>query len=145
MGPTKRAISIRAVSKDGGRTWSEGQDSLFPNPNAAVDFLKLQSGRLFLVYNDSMNRRTPLTVALSPDIDQNLASPPKYRGGSRRFRLPQRLPGSRRQDPCRLHLGSPDRDQSRDPRRGLDRRAALRKARASGYRVGDHRSEEKIA
>ena len=60
---------IRSESRNGGRTWLEGVDSRFPNPNAAVDLLKLKSGQLFLVYNDSMNRRTPLTVALSPDRD----------------------------------------------------------------------------
>ena len=61
---------VRSESHDGGRTWSEGKDSPFPNPNAAVDFLKLKSGKLLLVYNHSMNRRTPLTVALSPDQDR---------------------------------------------------------------------------
>ena len=29
---------VRSESPDGGRTWSEGRDSAFPNPNAAVDF-----------------------------------------------------------------------------------------------------------
>jgi predicted neuraminidase len=62
---------VRSESRDGGRTWSEGRDSAFPNPNAAVDFLKLRSGRLLLIYNNSMNRRTPLTVALSSDEDRN--------------------------------------------------------------------------
>ena len=56
---------VRSESRDGGRTWSEGVDSAFPNPNAAVEFLKLQSGNLLLIFNDSMNRRTPLTAALS--------------------------------------------------------------------------------
>ena len=45
---------VRSESHDGGWTWSEGKDSTFPNPNAAVDFLKLESGRLLLVFNDSM-------------------------------------------------------------------------------------------
>jgi predicted neuraminidase len=58
---------VRSESHDGGWTWSEGRDSVFPNPNAAVDLLKLTSGRLLLVYNHSMNRRTPLTLALSTD------------------------------------------------------------------------------
>jgi len=61
---------VKSESKDGGKTWSEGVDSSFPNPNAAVDFLKLQSGNLLLVYNDSFNARTPLTVAFSPDHDK---------------------------------------------------------------------------
>ena len=69
-GPDERGFLVRAESHDGGRTWTEGVDSRFPNPNAAVDFLKLRSGSLLLVYNDSMNQRTPLTVALSDDGDR---------------------------------------------------------------------------
>src|SRR5262249_20165029 len=70
-GPDEVGFVVRSESLDGGRNWSEGVDSRFPNPNAAVDFLKLQSGKLLLVYNDSMNRRTPLSVALSPDGDRS--------------------------------------------------------------------------
>ena len=69
-GPTPDGYLIRAESHDGGRTWSEGKNAQFPNPNAAVDFLRLQSGNLLLVYNDSMSRRTPLTAALSTDNDK---------------------------------------------------------------------------
>ncbi|MBI3684221.1 MAG: exo-alpha-sialidase [Acidobacteria bacterium] len=69
-GPTKDGWLVRAESHDGGRTWSEGQESAFPNPNAAVDFLKLRNGHLLLVYNDSMTRRTPLSVAISADNDK---------------------------------------------------------------------------
>jgi predicted neuraminidase len=61
---------VRAESRDGGRTWSEGVDSQFPNPNAAIEFLKLRSGNLLLIYNDSMSERTPLTAALSTDGDK---------------------------------------------------------------------------
>ncbi len=68
--PETKGYIVRSESHDGGLTWSEGKDSQFPNPNAAVDFLKLKSGRLLLVYNHSMNRRTPLTVALSFDLDR---------------------------------------------------------------------------
>ena len=60
---------VRSESRDGGRTWSEGRDSAFPNPNSAVDFLKLATGNLLLVYNDSGTSRVPLTVALSEDGD----------------------------------------------------------------------------
>lgn len=58
---------VRAESRDGGQTWSEGTDSLFPNPNAAVDLMKLKSGKIALVYNNCFHGRTPLTVALSFD------------------------------------------------------------------------------
>lgn len=65
--PTTNGWLVRAESHDGGWTWSPGQNSRFKNPNAAVDFIKLRDGRLLLVFNDSMNDRTPLTVALSAD------------------------------------------------------------------------------
>lgn len=69
--PTKDGYMIRSESHDGGKTWAEGKDSTFANPNAAIDFIKLASGNLMLVYNDSMNERTPLTVAISEDSDKS--------------------------------------------------------------------------
>jgi predicted neuraminidase len=65
--PTTEGYLIRSESRDGGHTWSKGTNSSFPNPNSAVDFIKLRSGRLLLVYNHNMNDRTPLTAALSSD------------------------------------------------------------------------------
>ena len=69
-GPTTDGYLVRAESHDGGATWSEGRDSAFPNPNSAIEFLRLASGSLLLVYNDSMTQRTPLTAALSADRDK---------------------------------------------------------------------------
>lgn len=69
--PETRGYIVRAESFDGGQTWSPGEDSAFPNPNAAVEFLKLASGHLLLIYNDSMKARTPLTAALSLDGDKS--------------------------------------------------------------------------
>jgi predicted neuraminidase len=62
---------VRAESSDGGWTWTEGRDSAFQNPNAAVDFVRLTSGALLLVFNDSMSSRTPLVAALSRDNDRS--------------------------------------------------------------------------
>ena len=58
-GPTTDGWLVRAESSDGGWTWTAGRDSPFPNPNAAVDFLKLQSGNLLLVYNDRWSGARP--------------------------------------------------------------------------------------
>ena len=69
-GPVKDGYLVRAESSDAGRTWTEGQDSAFPNPNAAVDFIRLRNGHLLLIYNSSMSSRTPLTAALSEDNDK---------------------------------------------------------------------------
>lgn len=68
--PREDAWVVRSESHDGGRTWSEGVETKFPNPNAAVEFIRLRSGNLMLVYNDSKTDRTPLTVAISKDNDK---------------------------------------------------------------------------
>lgn len=65
--PVTDGYIVWSESRDGGRTWAPGVDSAFPNPNAAVDLLKLKSGSLLLIYNHSMNERTPLSAVLSRD------------------------------------------------------------------------------
>ena len=86
--PKTKGFIVRAESRDGGLTWSEGKDSAFPNPNAAVEFLKLSSGRLLLIFNDSMTRRTPLTAALSNDQDRTWTSRRNIREGEGDFGYP---------------------------------------------------------
>jgi predicted neuraminidase len=59
---------VATQSSDGGRTWSPGVDTEFPNPNAAVDLIRLASGNLLVIYNDSFHgERMPLTVRISKD------------------------------------------------------------------------------
>lgn len=65
--PVRDGYIVQSSSDDGGRIWSEGTNSTLPNPNAAIDLVQLASGALLLAYNDNMNERTPLTVALSRD------------------------------------------------------------------------------
>ncbi len=86
--PATIGYIVRSESHDGGLTWSEGKDSGFPNPNAAIDFLKLRSGRLLLIYNDSMSRRTPLTAALSSDQDRSWPTKRNIREGDGDFGYP---------------------------------------------------------
>lgn len=69
--PDPKRFVLRSESRDGGRTWSRGENSQFPNPNSAVDFIKLRNGHLLLVYNDTnIDDRMPLTVAISTDDDK---------------------------------------------------------------------------
>lgn len=70
-GADEKGYIVRSESTDGGKTWAEGKDTEFPNPNAAVDFIKLEDGHLLLVYNDAMRGRSPLRVALSEDGDES--------------------------------------------------------------------------
>jgi predicted neuraminidase len=58
---------VRTESRDGGRTWSPGEDTEFPNPNAAVELIRLRNGHLLFIFNDSYTERTPLTAAISTD------------------------------------------------------------------------------
>jgi predicted neuraminidase len=69
-GTGSKGFVVRSESHDGGRTWTPGKETSIPNPNAAIDLLRLQNGHLMLIYNDSMTNRTPLTVALSTDGDK---------------------------------------------------------------------------
>ena len=75
--PREDAWLVRSESRDGGKTWAEGTESKFPNPNAATDFLGLASRNLLLVYNDSKTDRSKLTLALSTDQDKSYKH--KYR------------------------------------------------------------------
>jgi predicted neuraminidase len=66
-GGQKDGWLVRSESTDGGMTWTAGRDSEFPNPNSAIELLRLRSGKLLLIYNDSFSDRTPLTAAVSSD------------------------------------------------------------------------------
>jgi len=68
--PTDKGYLLRSESRDGGKTWTDAAPTEFRNPNAAVEFIKLENGSLLLVYNDNMNERTPLTAAISTDGDK---------------------------------------------------------------------------
>ncbi len=73
-GPLADGFLVRTESRDGGRSWSPGEDSQFPNPNAATDLIRLKNGHLLLVYNDSnQGERMPLTIAVSVYNDRTWA------------------------------------------------------------------------
>lgn len=93
-GPVKDGYIVRAESRDGGVTWTEGKDSAFPNPNSAVDFIRLKNGHLLLVYNDSMSRRTPLRVAISTDGDKTYAFRRNIAEGANDFAYPVAMQAS---------------------------------------------------
>jgi predicted neuraminidase len=86
--PTNRGYMLRSESRDGGYTWSDAVQTKFPNPNSAVDFIKLQNGHLLLVYNNNMNDRTPLTVAVSTDGDKTYPYRRDIAGGDNTFAYP---------------------------------------------------------
>jgi predicted neuraminidase len=84
----KDGYVVRSESRDGGQTWTPGVNTEFPNPNAAVDLLRLQNGHLMLVYNDSMSKRTPLSVSFSHDNGKTWPVRGTVAKGSRSFGYP---------------------------------------------------------
>lgn len=89
--PTTRGFIVRSESRDGGRTWSPGVETKIPNPNSAVDLLRLKNGHLVLVYNDSFIDRTPLTVAISTDGDKTYTSRRNIISGDGPYAYPMAL------------------------------------------------------
>lgn len=57
----------RAVSKDGGETFSPAEETPLPNPSAGIDVVKTRQGDLFLIYNPTPLLRTPISLAHSHD------------------------------------------------------------------------------
>lgn len=60
----------RSDSEDFGKTWTPVRVTELPNNNSGIDVLRLEDGRLFLVYNpigDNDGARTPLDLAVSTD------------------------------------------------------------------------------
>jgi predicted neuraminidase len=64
---TRQRVIAEAWSTDRGRTWSALTATALPNPNAAIDAVRLRDGRFLLVYNHTPAGRTPLNVAVSRD------------------------------------------------------------------------------
>ncbi|MEO5958517.1 MAG: sialidase family protein [Opitutaceae bacterium] len=56
-----------AYSEDNGWTWSGAVESSLPNPDAAIDALRLRDGRILVVYNHAAKGRENLRVAVSSD------------------------------------------------------------------------------
>lgn len=56
-----------AFSGDNGWTWDEATESELPNPDSALDALKLDDGRILLVYNHAVEGRSNLRLAISGD------------------------------------------------------------------------------
>jgi alpha-L-rhamnosidase len=56
-----------AFSRDNGWTWSPTAQTSLPNPDAAVDAVRLRDGRILLAYNDASAGRDSLRLAVSTD------------------------------------------------------------------------------
>ncbi len=91
--PTEDGWMLRASSSDGGYTWTDAERTTFPNPNSAVELIKLKNGHLLLVYNHNMNDRTPLNVAVSTDNGQTWPYSRAIAGGDNTYAYPYAIQG----------------------------------------------------
>ncbi|HEY0945733.1 MAG TPA: sialidase family protein [Opitutaceae bacterium] len=90
-----------AYSDDNGWTWSATATSELPNPDSAVDALRLRDGRIVLAYNHAENGRGNLRLAVSADDGRSWqAGPVIEAAGDGEFSYPQ-LAADRR---SRIHL-----------------------------------------
>ncbi len=58
---------VQADSIDNGMTWSAMKKTELRNPNSGIDAVRMHDGRLAMVYNDTTDGRTPLSLATSLD------------------------------------------------------------------------------
>jgi len=65
-GGAERSVHT-AFSDDNGWTWSEAEPTGLPNPDAAVDALRLRDGRILIAYNHAESGRENLRLGLSAD------------------------------------------------------------------------------
>jgi len=63
--PPARMLVVR--SSDGGQSWSAPVKTALPNPNSAVDALRLADGSLLLAFNNTEGDRNDLSLAHSRD------------------------------------------------------------------------------
>ena len=120
--PEKDGYIVCSESREGEWNWTEGVDSQFSNPNSAIELLKLKSGNLFLIYNDSMNDRAPQTTALSADRDKTWPQHRNIGEAKRILCLSERGSGLGWQDPHGLCITKSNGELSCRLRRRLDQR-----------------------
>jgi predicted neuraminidase len=65
-----------AYSDDSGWTWSEAAPSGLPNPDSALDALRLRDGRILVVYNHAHRSRENLRLAISADSGRSWRAGP---------------------------------------------------------------------
>jgi len=64
---TKQGWITECWSTNTGITWSAMRRTSLPNPNSAIDGVRLRDGRFLLVYNHSRDSRSALHVGISDD------------------------------------------------------------------------------
>ena len=75
-------------SSDGGESWSPAVASQLRNPDSGITMTRLANGHLVVVFNDSDNMRTPLSVARSIDEGKTWETPLKLESNPGEYSYP---------------------------------------------------------
>lgn len=67
-------LAWQAISEDLGHTWKDRALSGVKNPGSSIEMIKLKSGNVVLVFNDSRNSRAGISIAISYDEGRTWAS-----------------------------------------------------------------------
>lgn len=64
---TRQEAIAECWSIDGGLTWTGLRKTSLPNPNSAIEALRLRDGRAILIHNPNASERNPLIASFSKD------------------------------------------------------------------------------
>ena len=67
LGRTRSQRVFETWSSDGGQTWAPISLTSLPNPNSGIDAVTLSNGHHLIVYNHTIQGRSPLNVSVSRD------------------------------------------------------------------------------
>ncbi|HDS74885.1 MAG TPA: neuraminidase (sialidase), partial [Firmicutes bacterium] len=86
-------------SVDNGETWSAAEKTALPNPNSGIDAVKLDDGRVVLIYNhtqrtDSQGGREIIHAAVSPDNGTSWSAPWVIEDEGKEYSYPAIIQGS---------------------------------------------------
>ncbi len=71
--------------------WTVRERGDLPNPNSGVELIRLWTGELLAIYNDSATLRTPLVAALSTNGGESWSSPKIIAGGPPQLSYPSAI------------------------------------------------------
>jgi predicted neuraminidase len=85
---------VASSSSDGGRSWTPAVRTRLPNPNAGIDVVRLDDGRLILAYNHMTDGRNALHLALSADDGDTWGPPHLLEEGPGEYSYPAVIQGT---------------------------------------------------
>lgn len=79
---------VASASRDGGLTWDPARPTQLPNPNSGIDAVRLNDGRVVLVYNHLVRGRDSLHLTVSTDEGETWSPPLLLNGGYGEYSYP---------------------------------------------------------